>query len=448
MSAEIVDEVPVDPTQARVYAEGWQSWSPATWYPAAATALRPDEAWQHTMRFRPGTAIAEDAVQAEGLLVVDPGDGTPARCYGATGPVDVPTITAGLEGDRLVVRSTGGRGREPGRRRRDRADGVRRRVRAAGGRDVGGPADRLVLVVPLLRAGHRRRRPGEPAGLRRPRPGGRRRPGRRRLEPGPGRGPRGRRRGSGRWRRWSTRCGPAAVGPGSGWRRSSSAATPPWRRGTPSGWSATPGATGATTWSASTSPTPACGTCSPTRSAGWSTSASTTSSSTSSTPGRSPAAASRTSTAVEAYRSGLSAGPRGGRPRRVPGRLRGAAAAERRAGRRDAGLPRHLPRGRRGRLARPARADAAGRTRLAAGPALGRTTRTAWWRGRRTPSGSGGPARVEAFGGLASFSDRVAELDDWGLKQVRELLARGGSAAPFDDATVRQGARVAAEELR
>ena len=107
MTAEVVDEVPVDPARARVYAEGWQSWSPATWYPAAATALRPDEDWQHTMRFRPGTAIADDAIQAEGLLVVDPGDGTPARCYGATGPVDVPTITAGLDGDRLVVRSTG-----------------------------------------------------------------------------------------------------------------------------------------------------------------------------------------------------------------------------------------------------------------------------------------------------------------------------------------------------
>ena len=56
--ADVVDEVPVDPARARVYAEGWQSWSPATWYPAGATGLRPDEDWQHTMRFRPGTPIA------------------------------------------------------------------------------------------------------------------------------------------------------------------------------------------------------------------------------------------------------------------------------------------------------------------------------------------------------------------------------------------------------
>ena len=31
-AANLVDEVPVDPARARVYAEGWQSWSPATWF--------------------------------------------------------------------------------------------------------------------------------------------------------------------------------------------------------------------------------------------------------------------------------------------------------------------------------------------------------------------------------------------------------------------------------
>ena len=102
-----VDEVPVDPARARVYAEGWQSWSPATWYPAAATGLRPDEDWQHTMRFRPGTPIAHDALQGEGVLVVDPGDGSPARCYGAADPVAVPTITATLVDDCVLVRSAG-----------------------------------------------------------------------------------------------------------------------------------------------------------------------------------------------------------------------------------------------------------------------------------------------------------------------------------------------------
>ena len=104
---EVVDEVPLDVATARVYAEGWQSWSPATWYPAGATGLAPEVEWQHAMRFRPGTPLAAPGVQAEGVLVVEPGAGEPARCYGAVAPTSVPTLHAVLEGDHLVVRATG-----------------------------------------------------------------------------------------------------------------------------------------------------------------------------------------------------------------------------------------------------------------------------------------------------------------------------------------------------
>ena len=105
--SEVVDEVPVDPATARVYAEGWQSWSPATWYPVTATGLRPQEEWQHLMTFRPGTPVAEHGLQGEGLLVIDPGTGEPARRYGTTDLTSVPTLHAALAGDRVVVRSTG-----------------------------------------------------------------------------------------------------------------------------------------------------------------------------------------------------------------------------------------------------------------------------------------------------------------------------------------------------
>jgi alpha-galactosidase len=102
-----VDEVPVDATRARVYAEGWQSWSPATWYPASARGQAPAEEWQHLMRFRPGTPVAEEGVQAEGVLVVDPGTGAPARLYATTDPLSVPTLHAVLEGGTVVVHSSG-----------------------------------------------------------------------------------------------------------------------------------------------------------------------------------------------------------------------------------------------------------------------------------------------------------------------------------------------------
>ena len=107
VAGELVDEVPVDPAAGRVYAEGWQSWSPATWYPVTGTSLAPQEPWQHLMRFRPGTPIASSGIQAEGLLVVDPGPGRPARCYGALDPLVVPTLHATLAGDHLHVRASG-----------------------------------------------------------------------------------------------------------------------------------------------------------------------------------------------------------------------------------------------------------------------------------------------------------------------------------------------------
>jgi alpha-galactosidase len=64
--------------------------------------------WQQTMRFRPETPPPPEGFQAEGLLVVDPGDGTPLRVYAAEDPhVDVPSIRARLEGTTLVVSGDG-----------------------------------------------------------------------------------------------------------------------------------------------------------------------------------------------------------------------------------------------------------------------------------------------------------------------------------------------------
>ena len=50
------------------------------------------------------------------------------------------------------------------------------------------------------------------------------------------------------------------------------------------------------------------------------------------------------------------------------------------------------------------------------------------------------------LGGLRSFSDRVAELDDWGLATVRSLLADGGSRDVLPQERVRAAARLAQDE--
>ncbi len=103
-----VDEVGVDPGRARVYEHGWQSWSPTTVHPAGATSARPRLDWQHVMRFRPGSPLPDAGFQGEGLLVVDPGDGGPVRTYAAAdASVDVPSVRASLHGDRLLVTADG-----------------------------------------------------------------------------------------------------------------------------------------------------------------------------------------------------------------------------------------------------------------------------------------------------------------------------------------------------
>ena len=45
------------------------------------------------------------------------------------------------------------------------------------------------------------------------------------------------------------------------------------------------------------------------------------------------------------------------------------------------------------------------------------------------------------YGGLRSFSDRVAELDEWGLATVRDLLADGGTPDPLPADSVTEASR-------
>jgi alpha-galactosidase len=107
MTYEPVDELRIDPRSARFYAEGWQSWSPTSWA-AWGQVHRPGEAWQHTMRFRPDRPLPAAGLQGEGLLVVDPGTGGPVRSYSVPdASADVASIRASLAGDALEVAADG-----------------------------------------------------------------------------------------------------------------------------------------------------------------------------------------------------------------------------------------------------------------------------------------------------------------------------------------------------
>ncbi|CAM5646051.1 hypothetical protein SVIOM74S_06778 [Streptomyces violarus] len=90
--------VPVDLRHARVHEEGWQSWSPSGAYALGTAPYRPANANWATVCYRPGVTAPDGAFQGEGLLVLDPGDGSPVRLWAAAEPTrEVPSI-------RLAVR--------------------------------------------------------------------------------------------------------------------------------------------------------------------------------------------------------------------------------------------------------------------------------------------------------------------------------------------------------
>ena len=142
---------------------------------------------------------------------------------------------------------------------------------------------------------------------------------------------------------------------------------------------------------------------------------------------------------------GTRAGARRGGARRLPGGLRRADPAQPRARRRHARLPRHLPRGRRGRLDRVARADAAGRPGVAAGPAVGERPRLRRGATVLLAAGAVGAGRPSP-GRAALVLGPAGRPRPWGLATVRDLVAAGGRTVPFEADVLAESAALAQAE--
>jgi len=104
-----VASVPVDPARARVHEEGWQSWSPSGAYALGERPYRATNDNWATVCYRPGVTVPEGAFQGEGLLALDPGDGSPVRLWAATDPLsEVPSVRLVLtDGDVAEVSADG-----------------------------------------------------------------------------------------------------------------------------------------------------------------------------------------------------------------------------------------------------------------------------------------------------------------------------------------------------
>ncbi|GAB3151436.1 glycoside hydrolase family 36 protein [Microbispora hainanensis] len=106
---EDVAALDVDPARARVYAEGWQSWSVTTALPLTDTPYRVTLPNSLVIDCHYGSAPDEGVFRGEGLLAVDPGDGGPVHVFGAasaeTAASRVPVIEARPRGGRVVIAS-------------------------------------------------------------------------------------------------------------------------------------------------------------------------------------------------------------------------------------------------------------------------------------------------------------------------------------------------------
>jgi alpha-galactosidase len=126
-----VAEIQVEPGRARVYEHGWQSWTPTTAYGLDDRPHRPVGEDRRIMCYRPERIPPDGGFQGEGLLAVDPGDGGPVYVLATPdGSRHVPSIRAAGRDGRVVVQADGP------------VEQVQLEVQAAGGGRLGriGPA--------------------------------------------------------------------------------------------------------------------------------------------------------------------------------------------------------------------------------------------------------------------------------------------------------------------
>jgi alpha-galactosidase len=95
--------------RARIYEEGWQSWSPSLIYPLLEAPARAISALSYRGNYGGTRPMPEPGdFSGEGLLALDPGTGGPIVVIGADHAADtVPRITARCSGDEVAIFSDG-----------------------------------------------------------------------------------------------------------------------------------------------------------------------------------------------------------------------------------------------------------------------------------------------------------------------------------------------------
>lgn len=103
-----IDRIRVASESAVIYEHGWQSWSPSGSYPLHARPPRPSAENSRIMNWRPDKRPPADAFWGEGLLGLDPGDGSGIVVFSAPPKADpVPSIRADIGTGEVAVSADG-----------------------------------------------------------------------------------------------------------------------------------------------------------------------------------------------------------------------------------------------------------------------------------------------------------------------------------------------------
>lgn len=104
----VIDEINIDTAAASIYEHGWQSWSPTTTYRAGERPIRPANERNRLLCYRPESAPGGDIYWGEGLLGVDPGNDSGFRIYAVADATEtVPSIQAEVRDGSVVISSDG-----------------------------------------------------------------------------------------------------------------------------------------------------------------------------------------------------------------------------------------------------------------------------------------------------------------------------------------------------
>ena len=105
---EVLAEIPVERSGAQVYEHGWQSWSPTSAYRLDQRPFRPVSDERRVGNYHPERTAPHETFWGEGLLAVDPGADAGVHVFGAPSPDGpIPSVTAEVVDDRVVVRADG-----------------------------------------------------------------------------------------------------------------------------------------------------------------------------------------------------------------------------------------------------------------------------------------------------------------------------------------------------